>query len=399
MGSFYSNALVEHAALAKLGDASVLEQVLTREAFAEANAAIRAWSGYSATPLHRLPSLAQSAGVAEILYKDEGPRFDLGSFKALGGAYAAQQLLRRMLAERLGIEVSLEDVRSGKYKSEVADIHIVTATDGNHGRSVAWGCQSFGAPCHIFIHAEVSDARAVSMRQYGADVIRVDGNYDASVHAAQRAADVNGWSVVSDTSYPGYTLVPSQVMAGYGCMSAEIVEQLGDQLPSHVFLQGGVGGLAAGVAASLYHAWGERMPRVVVVEPQLAACLYLSAQAGQLTEMHVETETVMAGLSCGTPSMLAWDILASITSDFVTLPESLVGLTMLRLAEPEGEDAAIVAGESAVAGVACVLAAAEQPSLKSALGLNADSRVLFIGSEGATDEKIYAELIETAKAI
>ena len=398
MTSCFTEAHIEHTPLAKRGDAAALEQVLTREAFAEATGAIRAWTGYAKTPLHSLASLAKTAGVAQLLYKDEGPRFGLGSFKALGGAYAAQQLLRRTLTERLGVEVSLEDVRNGKYKDEVANIHIVTATDGNHGRSVSWGCQLFGAPCHIYIHAEVSEGRAESMRAYGADVVRVDGNYDASVHAAQSAADSNGWFVVSDTSYPGYTLVPSQVMAGYGVMSAEIVEELDNNVPTHVFVQGGVGGLAAGLCASLYHAWGERMPRVVVVEPELADCLFLSAQAGQLTEMNIETETVMAGLSCGIPSLLAWEILASIGSDFLRMPENIVGPTMLRLAKPLGNDAPIVAGESAVAGLACVLAAAGQPELKATLGLDAESRVLFIGSEGATDETIYAEMIAAAQA-
>lgn len=398
MTSCFTEAHIEHTPLAKRSDAAALEQVLTREAFAEATSAIRAWAGYAKTPLHSLASLAKTAGVAQLLYKDEGPRFDLGSFKALGGAYAAQQLLRRTLTERLGVEVSLEDVRSGKYKDEIANIHIVTATDGNHGRSVSWGCQLFGAPCHIYIHAEVSEGRAEAMRAYGADVVRVDGNYDASVHAAQSAADSNGWFVVSDTSYPGYTLVPSQVMAGYGVMSAEIVEELGSNVPTHVFVQGGVGGLAAGLCASLYHAWGEGMPRVVVVEPELADCLFLSAQAGQLTEMNIETETVMAGLSCGIPSLLAWEILASIGTDFLRMPESIVGPTMLRLAKPLGNDASIVAGESAVAGLACVLAAAEQPELKATLGLDAESRVLFIGSEGATDEAIYAEMIAAAQA-
>lgn len=374
-------------------ETDALETVITRDAFAAARDAIHAWPGYAATPLHALPALAKHCGLGSILYKDEGPRFSLGSFKALGGAYATQQLLQRELSQRLGCSVSLADISCGKYREQARGIHIVTATDGNHGRSVAWGCQLFGASCHIYIHAEVSAGRADAMAALGAAITRVDGNYDASVHAAQQAATENGWFVVSDTSYDGYTQVPMQVMAGYGVLAHEIVCELGHSPPSHVLLQGGVGGLAAGVAALFFQAWGDRAPRIVVVEPLLADCLYQSAVKGELTSVDISDETLMAGLSCGEPSVLAWQILAASASDFVALPEQVVAPTMRQLASPLSSDPFIEAGESAVAGVACLLLAAVQRPLFESLGLGSESRVLVIGSEGATDREIYDRLI------
>lgn len=397
MNPLFDSAFVDHTYPSHSGDKNAPYRVLTPEAFAEAEQAICAWPNYTPTPLHALNALASACGVAEILYKDEAPRFGLGSFKALGGAYAAQQLIRREIEQRTGQAVSLTDVSDKKYAEVVKDIHIVTATDGNHGRSVAWGTQLFGAACHIYIHAEVSEGRKAAMEAYGAEVIRVAGNYDDSVRAAQQAADENDWFVVSDTSYPGYTLVPSQVMAGYGVMAFEIVQQLKHSTPpSHVVLQGGVGGLAAAVSARLVQAWGDKAPRVVVVEPQLADCLFVSAQAGALQEVDIQEETLMAGLSCGVPSMLAWEILHTVGSDYVRLPEPLVAASMQQLAHPMGDDPKIVAGESATAGLSCVMAAAAQLHLKEKLGLTADSRVLLIGSEGATDADIYQQLVGEA---
>lgn len=393
MPSVFKRASVAHATHQPSSDRDALESVLSREAFATARDAICAWPAYAATPLYALPALAASCGVAELLYKDEGPRFSLGSFKALGGAYAAQQLLQRELSARLGRAVGLADISAGHYKEQARDIHIVTATDGNHGRSVAWGCQLFGASCHIYIHAEVSAGRADAMASLGATITRVDGNYDASVRAAKQAAEDKGWFVVSDTSYADYTQVPTQVMAGYGVLAQEVVDELGDNPPSHVLLQGGVGGLAAAVAALFYQAWGDRMPRVVIVEPVLADCLYQSALAGQIIAVDIQDETLMAGLSCGEPSVLAWRVLAATATDFVTLPEQLVAPSMQRLQAPLLSDPSIEAGESAVAGVACVLAAASQPALYASLGLDSESRVLLIGSEGATDREIYERLI------
>ena len=377
------------------GDAAF--RVLTDVDFRTARDEITSWDGYAATPLVSLAAIAAEIGVGEILYKDEGPRFGLGSFKALGGSYAALRVLQREISSRLGKDVSLADIRNGAYAEDCAKITLVSATDGNHGRSLAWGCKRFGAPCHIYIHAEVSEGRAAAMRNLGAEVIRIDGDYDESVLLAKSEAEKNGWFVVSDTSWPGYSLPPRDVMSGYGVMVQEICDTL-DQAPTHVFLQGGVGGLAAGVIAALRQYWGDASPRPIIVEPELAACLFESAKTGAATKVDIAEETLMAGLSCGEPSGLAWEILSEEATDYLTIPEELVAPTVRLLAKPLGNDAGVEAGESAVAGLAALIAAMADPSLAEKLGLSSASRVLLIGSEGVTDQAIFNMIMEGHEA-
>ena len=331
--------------------------VLTSQDFSEAVAEISQWDGYAPTPLYSLTDLAADIDIAGIHYKHEGPRFGLGSFKALGGAYAAQKLLRRELSRRVDAEVSLADVRRGTWASEAAGITLTSATDGNHGRSLAWGCKRFGAPCRIYIHANVSQGRERAMQGLGADVIRITGDYDQSVIKCREDAEANGWFVVSDTSWPGYTETPRDVMAGYGVMIREVYEQAHGSF-SHVFVQGGVGGLAAATAAALRQLYEKDSPRVVVVEPDLAACLFESARSGQPASVDIHEETIMAGLSCGEPSPLAWQVLQSEASDFLTIDDGLIPPTIRRLARPPGSDPSIEAGESGVAGLAALIEAA-----------------------------------------
>ena len=250
----FQTAPMKHRA-GKPHGGSAAHDVISKQAFQDASTEIMAWDGYSATPVYELDALASKIGVGAIHYKDEGPRFGLGSFKALGAAYAALQVLAEQTEG-----VSVEAIRSGAATDACGAVTLVSATDGNHGRSLAWGCQRFGAPCRIYIHAEVSEGRAEAMRQYGADVIRIDGDYDASVVQAREEAAENGWFVVSDTSWPGYTQPPLNVMAGYGVMVREISQTLAHP-PTHVFLQGGVGGMAAGLAAASRQHWGDDAPK------------------------------------------------------------------------------------------------------------------------------------------
>ena len=367
-------------------------RILPKQAYEHAYHEITKWQGYQPTPLYHLADIAHFAQVDEVLYKDEGPRFGLASFKALGGAYAAIRVLQEQIQKTTGKAVALDDIRDGHYRKECADITLVSATDGNHGRSLSWGCQRYGAPCRIYIHAEVSEGRAEIMRGFGADVVRIDGDYDDSVRFAKQEAEANGWFVVSDTSWEGYYEAPRDVMAGYGVLVSEVNFEL-DHAPTHVFLQGGVGGFAAGVIAAIRHYWGEASPRFVIVEPETAACLYESAKTGKATTVAIETETIMAGLSCGEPSEMAWQIIAEEAADYLTIPDHLVGPIVRMLACPKGTDTPIQAGESAVAGLCALLAARQDRQLSDALGLTEEARVLLIGTEGITDEEIYQKIM------
>lgn len=396
MEQIFETAEIHHLANTEFvpdGDCpGAVSDVLGMDLATEAQREIASWKGYAPTPLHVLSSTARSAGVRSLYYKDEGARFAPGSFKALGGAYAVQQLLRQEIGRLSGQTVSLADIRAGRFPELAQGITVATATDGNHGRSVAWGAGRFGCRCVIYVHREVSEGRCRAMADYGAEVIRVDGNYDDSVRRAQSDATENGWFIVSDTSYPGYTTLPRYVMAGYTLMIREVLDQLPapDSL-THVFLQGGCGGLAASVAGYLWQVLGERRPRLIVVEPVQADCLYQSVLSGRRVDVNIREESLMAGLSCGEVSTLAWTMIQPSVADFVSMNDDLIAPTMRMLAGAGGDEA-VIAGESAVPGLAVLMAASRRPELWSALHLNGESRVLVLGTEGATDAEIYRDL-------
>ncbi|MEP3847355.1 MAG: diaminopropionate ammonia-lyase [Paracoccaceae bacterium] len=387
----FTTAILAHHASTPPFDGPV-DEALECDAFDTAESEISSWNGYAETPMISLTGLAKSLGIAEICYKHEGPRFGLGSFKALGGAYAVLRTVQRELSKSNGQFVHADDIRRGIYAEQSKALTVISATDGNHGRSVAWGAAQFHTNCKIYIHAEVSEHRAEVMRKLGAQVIRVDGDYDATVARTRVDAEKHGWSIVSDTSWPGYTQPPLDVMAGYGVMAREIVRNYSTP-PTHVFLQGGVGGLAAAVVAVFHQKWGDDAPRVVIVEPELAPCLFASSQAQKATNVKITQETIMAGLSCGEPSKLAWTILADAAHDFLTIPERIVGPMVRILANGACGDDPIEAGESGVAGLCAVVAAANQSALRANLLLDAKSRIVVIGSEGVTDPNVYAEII------
>lgn len=367
------------------------DAILSDAGLAAARATISGWPGYAPTPLHALPALAADLGVAAIHYKDEGGRFGLGSFKALGGAYAVARLLQSELGKRLGRPVSMEEITS-RAIPQAREITVCCATDGNHGRSVAWGAQSFGCNCVIFIHATVSDGRKTAIEAYGAEVRRCAGNYDDSVREAQETATREGWFVVSDTSYPGYMEVPKDVMQGYEVMAAEAFDAL-DQPPTHVFLQTGVGGMAAAVAAQAVRRWGAARPRIVLCDPDQSACWLDSLRAGEPVAVEGDLDTLMAGLACGEVSALAWEILKDHADAVMALTDAAAVAEMRRLAHPLPGDPPIVAGESAVAGLAGLAAAMTVPEARAALELDETSRVVVFGTEGDTDPALYEELV------
>jgi diaminopropionate ammonia-lyase len=367
--------------------------VLNADGFAAAQREIAQWPGYAVTPLHTLPALARQLGVGALVYKDESERFGLKSFKALGGAYAVYRLLAQVIGRHNGGQpVSASDVLQGRWKDIAQSVTVTCATDGNHGRSVAWGAQMFGCRCVIYIHATVSDGRRAAIARYGAEVVRVSGNYDDSVRHADAQAKAHGWTVVSDTTYEGYRDIPIDVMHGYGVMSREVVAQIGAEPPTHVFVQAGVGAFAASVAASFWLAWGERRPQLVVVEPIEADCHLRSALAGKPVAVTGALDTVMAGLACGEVSPAAWEIVSTGTAAFVALDDRYALEGMRLFATPSSGDPVIVSGETGAAGLAALLAAQNYPALRELLGLDASSRVLLLGSEGDTDPDIYKSI-------
>lgn len=374
-------------------------EILGADALALAQRELTQWQGYAVTPLHSLPALAQAMGVASVHYKDEGSRFGLGSFKALGGAYAVARLLCRELGAQLGRTLTTQDLLTPELRALCGGITVTCATDGNHGRSVAWGAQLFGCQCVIYIHATVSEGRKEAIAQYGAQVVRTAGNYDDAVRQADLDAKQYGRFVISDTSYPGYMEVPRDVMQGYQLMVEEAAQQLPER-PTHIFVQAGVGGLAAAVCGYFWERDAGDRPIYVVVEPDKADCLTQSAKAGQLTAVTGDIDTLMAGLACGEVSHLAWEILEKGTDVFCVIPDDAAVAAMRLLAHPLGNDPVIVAGESAVAGVAAAIAASQSDAARQTLGLNADSRILFFGSEAATDPALYEQLVgESAEAV
>lgn len=370
--------------------------ILNADALASARAEITAWPGYAPTPLRDLAPLAAAAGLAALHYKDEAGRFGLGSFKALGGAYAVSRLLCRELSARLGRPVSGAELRTDPaLRAACADITVSCATDGNHGRSVAWGARMFGCRCVIYVHATVSAGRQQAIEAFGARVVRTPGNYDDAVRQADADARQHGRHVISDTSYPGYLDVPRDVMQGYQLMVDEAVQQLGSW-PTHVLVQAGVGGFAAAVCAWFWERAGAdpaRRPVFVVAEPARADCLLRSARAGRPVAVTGALDTLMAGLACGEVSLLAWDILDHGADAFCSVDDAAAVAVMRLLARPPAGLAPVVAGESAVAGLAALFGLAQDPAARAALGLGADSRVLCFGSEGDTDPALYARLV------
>ncbi len=336
-------------------------EVLNAEAHARAFREISSWQGYAATPLLSLAGLAGRLGVASLWYKDEGPRFGLGSFKALGGAY--------------GVLRALEG-RTGQAT-------VTCASAGNHGRGVAWGAARFGCLAVIFLPRGTHAARVRAIRELGARVEEVAGSYDDAVERAAARAGEEGWVVVSDTAYPGYEVIPRHIMQGYTVMVREALEQLpGGTLPTHVFLQAGVGGLAAAVTAHLWETLGPRRPRVVVVEPAEADCLLESALRGHPTPSRGSLATAMDCLACRNVSSLAWRILERGADAFLTLSDQAAEQTVELLASGTAGDPPVLSRPSGVAGLAGLVAARFEPSLSSPLALAQDSRVLIFGSEG-----------------
>ncbi len=358
-------------------------RVICRASRNAAREAIGHWSAYQPSPLVDVPDLAERFGIARLRIKHEGFRTPVGSFKALGAFNGVMRLLGRETG------ASLASLSAGDARDQTQGITLCTATDGNHGRAVAWAAGMAGAQCVVYLHEHVSPGREEAIAAYGARIKRVDGVYDDSVRAAAADARKNGWFVLSDTAWPGYEEIPCWVMQGYSVIMAEILDEVARDMPTHVLVQAGVGGLATGIIAPLWEDFGEDRPMCGVVEPHAANCLYQSAVDGKARPGDGSLETVMACLAAGEPSPLAWSVLNNGADAFVSIADRYCPEAMLSLAQCNNP---MVVGESGAAGLAGLIAVSEEPDARHAFGLDGRSDVLVIASEGATDPAIYRQI-------
>lgn len=355
-------------------------------------------TGYKPTPLHSLEKLAEIFGVKSILVKDESQRFGLNAFKMLGGAYAIAQLL----CEKYNLDIN--DFSFEIFKSSIKEnMTFATTTDGNHGRGVAWAARQLGQKAVIYMPKGSAQERVDAIINLGAECIVTEMNYDDTVRYTMQIAQKNGWEVVQDTAWKGYTKVPTWIMQGYATLADEAVEQmtgLGIDRPTHVFLQAGVGAMAGGVLGYLVDVYGAKNLHSVIVEPELADCLYRSAVDGQIVNVGGSMATIMAGLACGEPNPLGWDLLRKCATQFISCEDNVAALGMRVLGNPAGSDPRIVSGESGAISVGILAAIHFHPQrelLMKKLGLDSHSVVLAISTEGDTDIQNYRKIVWEGK--
>jgi len=344
---------------------------ISKQEIDEAYLTISKWKNYKPTPLLFLNKLSKELNLNKIFYKDESKRFGLKSFKALGGAYA------------------VEKVTKGNK-----NIIVSTATAGNHGRSVAWGARRLGLKCKIFISEYVSDARSKAMKDLGAEVIKVKGNYEKSLIECIKQSTENNWQIVQDVAWKDYMLVPKLTMAGYSVMMKEIVDKINDEEISHIFLQAGVGGMAGAMVAGVAR-YLKNVPKIIVVEPDSAACVMESIKTGKIEKINVVRESLMGGMSCGEPSLVPWEILKKSVNYCISLPDEDIARTMKLLGNGNFSDEKIIAGENSAPGVISLIASCNDEKIKNKIDLNSNSNILLIGCEGDTDQEMYQKLLKT----
>ena len=350
--------------------------------------------GYCETPLRRLPALASRLGVAGIFVKDESLRFGLNAFKGLGGSYC----LASEVARRRGI--ALEHLSFGEVaraSGGAEPVTFVTATDGNHGRGVAWAARILGQRSVVYMPRGSAAERLENIRAQGADASVLDMPYDDVVRFAAEQARDNGWVLVQDTAWEGYEEIPLRIMQGYLTMASEALGQMGGEFPTHVFLQAGVGSMAAAVAAFFRAAApAGRQPVITVVEPDGANCFWRSAAAGRRTAFEGEMRTIMAGLCCGVPSTTAWEMLDAQADFALTMADRVAADGMRILANPLGADPRIVSGESGASGFGAAAELLRNPACRGArerLRIGSGARILVFSTEGATDRENYRRIV------
>ena len=350
-------------------DKKKILNLLSKKDIEVAYSSISSWKDYSPTPLIELNKLSKELNINKIFYKDESKRFNLNSFKALGGAYA------------------VEKISKGNK-----NIVVATATAGNHGRSVAWGARRLNLKCKIFISEFVSDARGKAMRDLGAEIIKVKGNYEKSLIECIKQSNENKWQIVQDVAWKDYTIVPKLTMAGYATMMKEIVDQIKTDQITHIILQAGVGGMAAAMIAGIA-GYLDYVPITIVVEPDSAACVLESIKTGKIEKIDIKRESLMGGMSCGEVSLIPWQIIKNSVKYCISLPDDNIGKTMKLLRNSSFSDESIIAGENSAPGIISLIASCENEKIKQKLQLNKYSNILLIGCEGDTDKEMYQKLI------
>ena len=376
--------------LAEYGPAQ--QAVLNRAAFEQARAEISGWPGYSPTPLLPLDGLAAASGVGALWCKHEGYRFGIGSFKPTGPAYAMQAVLKAEVQKAAGVdEVTTQDLVDGRYAEITRGIVVSAATSGNHGRALAWGARTFGCRAVLYMNDGVSAGREAAIAGYGGEVVRVPGAYHQAVARLYADAEAKGQLVIGDPGTARYPLVPRVIMQGYALVADELMAQLSPVCPTHVFVPGGGGILAGACCGHLWEGWGRARPRLVVVEPNASCCLQESTRAARAVRVE-DAVSVMDGLVVEEPAAEAFRILQGGAFAFLTVPDQAAVDAMRQAAQPRDGDARAVIGDTGSAGWAGFKAATEDAQLRRALGLDGDSRVAIVVTEGATDPAVYRAL-------
>ena len=350
-------------------DRSKILNYLPKRIIDKANNRIKNWKNYKKTPLIKLNKLSRKLRIGEIFYKDESKRFHLKSFKALGGAYAVEVIANRNKR-----------------------IIVSSATAGNHGRSVAWGAQRLGIKCKIFVSQNVSKERVESIKKFGAEVFRVKGNYEKSLNECKVQSRKNKWKIIQDVSTNKYKYIPQLTMAGYSIMIRETSVQTNKYI-THIFLQAGVGGMAAGVVAGVAR-YFKRIPKIIIIEPYNADCVLKSIYKGKMTKIKIKKESIMGGMSCNEMSLLPWKILKNASEFCLSVKDEKVPDAIAMLAKKKLSDKKIIGGECAAPGIISMISVCNNQEIKKKLGLNHKSNVLLIGCEGNVDNILYKKLIK-----
>ena len=357
--------------------------------------------GYKATPLVELDELAKYYGVQKLWLKDESKRFGLNAFKVLGGSYAIGKYLSQKLGKDMS-ELPFNVLVSDEVKKQLGDVTFVTATDGNHGRGVAWVANKLRQKSVVYMPKGSAKMRFDAIAREGADVSITDLNYDDAVRLANKGAQEHGWIMVQDTAWDGYEEIPLWIMQGYSTIINEIVEQLEaakEEKPTHVFLQAGVGSFAGAVQGYLAHLYGDDRPITIICEPHGANCIYKSMEAndGKPHNVTGDLTTIMAGLACGEPNTISWKILRDNADFSVSCDDSIAARGMRVLSSPLGNDQRVISGESGAVGLGLFTVLSEKKEeyaeLMKALKIDENSRILCISTEGDTDVEGYKNVV------